>query len=230
MTLPMARLPLRVLEPPCVLAREADDDDVLPAILVDVLREGEKVVRVIGDVEWFWRIKFKPLGECRSGIPKRARHDIHRAVAIEVAEAGPFAEKLICKLRLLERMQLVLVCRDCIGYQNQQQSYIGSYHDFITKEKEGLKQRRRGRGDFRSDVKSLRPLRLCVRRFGLMFSREIGQSPNLAAGSCRFVRQNADGCPIRTRRRVGPGIAIVQKRTDKFVDQMRVRTAVTRAL
>src|SRR5688572_662636 len=119
MTLPVARLSLRVLEPPRVLAREADDDNVLPAILVDVVREGEKVVRVIGDVERFWWIEFESLGELWPGIPIWAGNNIHRAVAIEVAEARAFAEKLIRKLCFLERMELVLLCLNGIRYQNK---------------------------------------------------------------------------------------------------------------
>src|SRR5688572_27759705 len=102
MSRPIPRFALRVLEPPCVLAGEADNDDVLPAVLVDIVREGEEVIRVVGNIERLGRIEFESLGELRPGIPEWAGDDIHCTVAIEIAEAGAFAEELIRKLGLLE--------------------------------------------------------------------------------------------------------------------------------
>src|SRR5262245_13018496 len=44
---PVAVLALRILEPGGVLPRKADDQDVLPAVLVEVERPGKEIVRVL---------------------------------------------------------------------------------------------------------------------------------------------------------------------------------------
>jgi hypothetical protein len=102
MTLPVARLALRIVVPPGLLAGEANNYDVVPAILVHIIHEREKIVREALRVIGLGFVILPAIGERRPGVPIRAGNKVHYAVAIEVAKRGAFAEEHIGKLHFLE--------------------------------------------------------------------------------------------------------------------------------
>ena len=126
---PVAVGTLGILKPRGRFTRKADDQDVVPAVLVEIMSEREKIVRVfvfhsqraletfdglLGGVGRFafeglgGRIIFMPLCEIRSFIPIRAGDDVGLAVAIEVAERRAFAPELVGELGLLEGVQRII--------------------------------------------------------------------------------------------------------------------------
>ena len=66
--------------------------------------------------------------------------------------------------------------------------------------------------------------------FGVCLQRELRQSDDLAAFESRFMGADTDTSPIGTRHCVGLGIAVLDERADKLVDQVRMRTAMSASL
>src|SRR3954471_9963588 len=114
---------LGVLEPRRVGAGEADDQDVVPAILVEVDGPREEVVGVLilrseKAFEPGYRCSRLRLERCRCRIvlvtraeprtfpPVRTRDDVLGAVVVEIAGGRPFTPELIAQLDAFERVQL----------------------------------------------------------------------------------------------------------------------------
>ena len=111
----------RVLVPRRLLAREADHQHVVPAVGIEVVHEGEEVVRVVGCRERRWRIQLARARELGTRIPERAGDDVHVAVAVEVAVGSPFAQELVTQLLLVERAHLLGARRRCEARDGNQQ-------------------------------------------------------------------------------------------------------------
>ena len=102
LSLPRPARRLRILEPPRVLAREIDDQQIGPAIAVYVIGEVAKAVTVIVRIvllRLFDDRVHLPVG--RGKIDESGR-DIVAAIVIEVADRGSFAAELAIDLRPLE--------------------------------------------------------------------------------------------------------------------------------
>jgi hypothetical protein len=83
----------RVARPPRALAGEADEEDVEPAVLVEVVGEGEEVVGVLVRVE---RVDFGErvaLGEVGPGVPVGTRDDVGVTVLVESPNDAPSQRK-----------------------------------------------------------------------------------------------------------------------------------------
>src|ERR1700722_6427155 len=129
MTLPKALLVLRVLVPKRLLTGEPDDDDVRPAVAVDVRGKGEEILRVsivdtkpalesgdcghfpplVGGAEGLLGRAVGVAGfEIRPFIPERAGDDVHVAIVVEISEIRALAPKLIRQLYFAEGGQALL--------------------------------------------------------------------------------------------------------------------------
>ena len=75
----------RIFEPRGVLPREADDQNIVALVAIEIVYEGEEVVRVAGGIESFRIIITMAIREGRARIPPRSGDQIHLAVAIQVA-------------------------------------------------------------------------------------------------------------------------------------------------
>ena len=125
---PVPVLALRVLEPRRLLPGEADDQDVVPAVLVEVEGPGEKVVGVLvllaeraleaRHVDLRHRpelqlerrrrrIVFVTRLEVGSLPPPRAGDDVVHAVVVQVAEAGALAPELVAQLDAFKGVELL---------------------------------------------------------------------------------------------------------------------------
>src|SRR3954451_21022440 len=113
---------MRIIKPPGLFAGKADNDNIRPAVMIDIVRKCEEVFGILRDVKWHSFVVFVPLGELRAGVPIWTGDDVHYAVVIEVAEVGALAEKLIGELSLLERMQRVLLGAAHRGTQTSHQA------------------------------------------------------------------------------------------------------------
>ena len=94
--------PLRVFEPRRILAGEAVDEDVVPAVGVEVMAPAEEVVGVPARVERLRGVDLVTLGEGGAGKPPRPRGDVGDAILVEVAHPGPLGDELA--VELLARM------------------------------------------------------------------------------------------------------------------------------
>lgn len=102
-TLARGRRAAGVLEPRGVVARKAVDEDVVPAVGVEVVGEREEVVGVAEGVEGLGRVVLVPLLELRAREPERPGDDVGRAILVEVADAGPLGEEPLVEPLLRER-------------------------------------------------------------------------------------------------------------------------------
>src|SRR5262249_53288746 len=103
----------RVLVPRRVLSGKTDDEQVEPSIAVEVGRERKEVRRVRLRIERLGLEDLVLLGEIRSAIPVRTRHDVLVSVAIEVAERPAFAEERVGENVTLERDRARTRSRGC---------------------------------------------------------------------------------------------------------------------
>jgi hypothetical protein len=129
MLLPVAFAALRIFVPGGDFTGETENQYVVPAVLVEIVGECEKVVRVgiVGakgpfeTLEGFFRaigflqferlrgrIVFVALPKVRPLPPIGTGNDVQLAVVIEVAEVGAFAPEFVGELDLLERGQSVI--------------------------------------------------------------------------------------------------------------------------
>ena len=123
MFLPVAFAALRVFIPGGDFAGETENQDVVPAVLIEIVSEREKVVRVgvVGAERAFEtldrfpcavgllqcerfrrRIVFVAFLVVRPLPPIGTGDDVRLAVVVEVAEAGAFAPELVGELDFLE--------------------------------------------------------------------------------------------------------------------------------
>ena len=121
--LPVALAAFWIFVPGRDFSGKTEDQNVVPPVLVEVVGEGEEIVRVSvvgaeGAFESFdgrllavrvlflerlrGGIVFVAFLEVRSLIPIRARDDVHFGVVIEVAEIRAFAPELVAELDLFE--------------------------------------------------------------------------------------------------------------------------------
>ena len=108
---PVSRLSPRVLEPGEIRSGKADDQDVVPAVPVDVVHPGEEVVRVAVLAEGGDRIELVPVAEVRAGVPERSRDDVSGTVPVEVAEVSTLPEEDVREPKRLEGVDVVFLCR-----------------------------------------------------------------------------------------------------------------------
>src|SRR5207244_8816732 len=101
------------------VAGKSDDQNVVPTVLVEIVGEGEKVVRVsvvraqrafealngllaaVGLLLFkslCCRVIFVAVLEVRPFVPIGTRNDVHPAVVIEIAEVGALAPELVAAL------------------------------------------------------------------------------------------------------------------------------------
>jgi hypothetical protein len=120
---PVALFAFRVLVPGRVRTRKANDQNVVPPVVVEVVDPGEEVVRVLvlaserslesRDADGrhrselqrkrrLRRIVFAPLLEVGTLPPPRPGDDVVHAVVVQIAEGGAFAPELIVQLDALE--------------------------------------------------------------------------------------------------------------------------------
>ena len=118
MFLPVAVAAFRILIPCREFARKSEDQNVVPTVLVEIVSEGEKVVRIrVVDAQRAFEafdglllafgrffverlrrgIIFVALLEIRSFIPIGTGDDVRFAVVIEVAEVCPFRPELVAE-------------------------------------------------------------------------------------------------------------------------------------
>ena len=118
-----------VFVPSCFLSGEANDQNIVPTIPVEILDERKKVIRVlIVDTQSPFesrnlftapirhlalesnrcRIIFMSLFEIRPFIPVRTGDEVRFAVPIKIAHSGALAPKLVAKLSFLETMEEVI--------------------------------------------------------------------------------------------------------------------------
>src|SRR6266480_2358886 len=111
-------------------AWETEDQNVVPTVLVEIVSESEKVVRIrVVDAQRAFEafdgllfafgrffverlrrgIIFVALLEIRSLIPIRAGDDVRFAVVIEVAEVCPFRPVLVAESGLLEGVKQIII-------------------------------------------------------------------------------------------------------------------------
>src|ERR1039458_2211798 len=123
MPLPVTRLALWIFKPTGVLGWKADDHDVRPSVVIEIVNESEEIIRVsvvhaqgafkaggflrsAGRVGAREKIRRWPIFvarfEIRPDIPKRSGRNIHNAVVIEISKVRAFRPKLIGQLNLLE--------------------------------------------------------------------------------------------------------------------------------
>src|SRR6266542_81652 len=131
--LPMTFAALRVLIPGGDITGETENQNVVPAVLVEIAGEGKKVVRisVVAAERPFKavdgllsalgvlfleglrrRIIFVAFLEVRPFIPERARNDVPFAVVVEVAEVRALAPELVAEPGLLKGVQKVIFAGD----------------------------------------------------------------------------------------------------------------------
>ena len=124
--LPRTFLTLRILKPRRLLAGEAIDQNIRPAVRVEIAHKGEEIVRVsvlrpkrpleawngflfsVGtgaSERLLRRIKLMPRLEIRPFIPIRPGDDVHFAIAIEVPEARALAPEMFAELELPKAVQ-----------------------------------------------------------------------------------------------------------------------------
>ena len=90
---PWPLVPLGVLEPRRILSRKAVDEDVVPAVAVEVVAPAEEVVGVTAGVERLRRVDLVTLGEGGAGKPPWPGGDVGDAVFVEVAHPGPLGDE-----------------------------------------------------------------------------------------------------------------------------------------
>src|SRR5690606_20997630 len=101
---PLTRLP-GIAVPGRLLTREADDEDVVPAVVVEVVDVGEEIVRVPFRIERLRGIVLVPLGELGTGVPVRTGHDIHHPIPVEIPVGRPFRVEGLREHDFAEGMQ-----------------------------------------------------------------------------------------------------------------------------
>src|SRR5262249_28128293 len=125
MLLPGPIDPFGIFKPGGLFAGKSNDQDVVPAILVEVDAKSEKVIRIgIVDTQRAFesfdglfasiglfvfegprrRIIFVTLFKIGSFVPIRAGNDVHFSIVVKIAESRAFTPKLVAQLRFLEGM------------------------------------------------------------------------------------------------------------------------------
>src|SRR5439155_5279661 len=128
--LPMAVAALGILVPSGNFTGKPEDENVVPAVLVEIVGEGEEIVGVsVIAAECAFEaldglllavgvllleslcggIIFVAYLEVRPFIPVGAGDDVHFAVVIEIAEVGSFTPELVVELGFLEGVQEVIL-------------------------------------------------------------------------------------------------------------------------
>jgi hypothetical protein len=114
-----------VFEPGCLFAREPNDQDIVPPVLVEIARESKKVIRIgivhaqgafesldrfIGAVGFLafegfcCGVIFVTFFEVGSFVPVGARHEVYLSVVIKIAKRSAFRPKLVAQLCFFEGM------------------------------------------------------------------------------------------------------------------------------
>ena len=91
MSLPVTLVALGVLVPRRVLAGETVNQNVVPAVTVEVLGVRKEVVGIAMRIERVLRIELMHLCECGTFVPERSGGDVLDAVLIEVPRCRAFA-------------------------------------------------------------------------------------------------------------------------------------------
>src|SRR5690606_1629419 len=99
---PVAVATLRIFVPERLLARKSDDQDVVPPVGIEVKDLDEEVVGVPARIERPLRIELVPGLVVGTLVPERSGHDVRRAVAVQIADSGPFGVEDVRKLDALE--------------------------------------------------------------------------------------------------------------------------------
>lgn len=89
---------LRILKPGCILAGEVDDQNVRPAVMVEVIYEGKKIVGRIERVEGDRRIDRSLLLKSRPCIPVGSCDDVQDTITVEVANRCAFRKEIAAEL------------------------------------------------------------------------------------------------------------------------------------
>ena len=149
---PVAFFALRILVPRRFLARKTENENIRPAITVEVVGEGKKIVRVgvllserafeARNLDFapviFLELKLFCCGvvlvtfpEVRPFPPVWTRDNIHFAIVIEIAKVRAFRPKLVSELNLLEGVKFVIFGRNKQRARKQNTRKKGKFHNAL---------------------------------------------------------------------------------------------------
>ena len=114
---PVAGLLAGIAKPGGIFAGETHDQDILPAVPIEVVDEGKEVVGVLAHVERVWRIDLVAPVEPGALVPVGPGDHIQVAVPVEIAEGGTLRMKFIGELKAFEVVEQVLI-RDHRGCED----------------------------------------------------------------------------------------------------------------
>lgn len=100
---PRPRHALRVFEPHGRLSREFDDEQVVPAVAVEVFRPSLKALAVLERIEIAGLLAHGVQLPVGRGVIAFAGGDVELAVVVEIADGHAFGAKLRIDVRLLKR-------------------------------------------------------------------------------------------------------------------------------